>query len=220
MSGYTFYWSLVWDAWPELLSGVRLTVEITCLSVLFGTLLAMPLSVARQNGRGVAGKFSSAWIEVARNTPTLFQVYMMYFGVGALGINISSFASVLIALTFNNAGYLAEIFRGGLVAVPPQQLRAARSLGMSQWQAYRKVIFPQVFSHVFPAFINQAVWALLNSSLGMLIGLRELTGAANAAQSVSFRSFEFFLVTAGIYYVLAKAIEFGSKIVFRRALRT
>ena len=220
MSGYTFYWSLVWDAWPELLSGVRLTVEITCLSVLFGTLLAMPLSVARQNGRGVAGKFSSAWIEVARNTPTLFQVYMMYFGVGALGINISSFASVLIALTFNNAGYLAEIFRGGLAAVPAQQLRAARSLGMSQWQAYRTVIFPQVFRHVILPFTNQAVWALLNSSLGMLIGLRELSGAANAAQSVSFRSFEFFIVTAAIYYVLAKATEFGLRLVFRRALRT
>ncbi|KLU25029.1 ABC transporter permease [Caballeronia mineralivorans PML1(12)] len=220
MFGYTFYWSLVWDAWPQLMAGAWLTIEITCLSVLFGTLLAMPLSIARQNARGVARAFSASWIEVARNTPTLFQVYMMYFGAGALGINISSFSSVLIALTFNNAGYLAEIFRGGLTAVPPQQLRAARSLGMSQWQAYRTVIFPQVFRHVILPFTNQAVWALLNSSLGMLIGLRELSGAANAAQSVSFRSFEFFIVTAAIYYVLAKATEFGLRLVFRRALRT
>ncbi|WP_250467740.1 amino acid ABC transporter permease [Caballeronia sp. GAFFF2] len=219
MFGYTFYWSLVWDALPQLAAGVWLTVQIAVLSVLFGTLFAMPLSVARQNAKGVANAVSATWIETARNTPTVFQVYVMYFGVGAIGLNISSYAAVLIALTFNNAGYLAEIFRGGLAAVPAQQLRAARSLGMTQVQAYRKVIFPQVFRHVILPFTNQAVWALLNSSLGMLIGLKELSGAANSAQSVSFRSFEFFIVTAAIYYVLAKGVEFGSRLVFRRALR-
>lgn len=220
MFGYTFYWSLVWDALPQLAAGVWLTVQIACLSVLFGTLFAMPLSVARQGSRGLAHTLAASWIEVARNTPTVFQIYAMYFGVGALGLNISSYWAVLIALTFNNAGYLAEIFRGGLSAVPAQQLRAARSLGMTQIQAYRKVVFPQVFRHVILPFTNQAVWALLNSSLGMLIGLQELSGAANAAQSVSFRSFEFFIVTAAIYYVLAKGVEFGSRFVFRRALRT
>lgn len=220
MFGYTFYWSLVWDAIPQLLQGVRVTIEITILSVGLGAMFAMPLAVARQNAKGALQLLASTWVEVARNTPTLFQVYMMYFGVGAIGFNMSSFAAVLIALTFNNAGYLAEIFRGGLAAVPVQQLRAARSLGMTQWQAYRTVIFPQVFRHVILPFTNQAVWALLNSSLGMLVGLRELSGAANAAQSVSFRSFEFFIVTAGIYYVLAKATEFGLRMVFHRALRT
>lgn len=220
MFGYTFYWSLVWDAIPELLAGAWLTVQLAGLSMLLGTLLGLPLAVARRHGEGRAYRFATAWVELARNTPTLFQIYMMYFGLGSIGIQISSYWAVLIALTFNNAGYLAEIFRGGLGAIARQQLAAARSLGLNQRQSYMHVVFPQLFRIVFPGYVTQAVWAMLNTSLGMLVGLQELSGAAQSAQSVSFRSFEFFLITALIYYVIAKLIEFGVRAVFWRWLRT
>ncbi|WP_263262442.1 amino acid ABC transporter permease [Pseudomonas sp. RIT-PI-S] len=220
MFGYTFYWSLVWDAIPELLGGAWLTVQLAALSMLLGTVLGLPLAVARRSGEGRSYRLATAWVELARNTPTLFQIYMMYFGLGSLGIQISSYWAVLIALTFNNAGYLAEIFRGGLGAIARQQLAAARSLGLTARQGYLHVIFPQLFRIVFPGYVTQAVWAMLNTSLGMLVGLHELSGAAQSAQSVSFRSFEFFLITALIYYVIAKLIEFGARAVFWRWLRT
>src|SRR5882757_11544027 len=121
---------------------------------------------------------------------------MVYFGVGAVHIHLSSYVAMLGALSFNNAGYLAETFRGGLNAVPKQQFFAARSLGMNSFKAYAYVIFPQVFQIVFFPYVNQLNWALLNSSLGMIIGLHELTGATQAAQSESFRTFEFFIVAA------------------------
>ena len=219
MGGYVFYWSIVWDSMPDLHFGAWVTLQIAELSIVFGTLLGMPMAVARQKGAGADYRLATAWVEISRNTPVLFQVYMMYFGLGALGVNISSYASVLIALTFNNAGYLAEIFRGGLAAVPAQQLSAARSLGMTRLQGFLHVIFPQVFRIVFFSFVTQCVWAMLNTSLGMLVGLRELSGAAQAAQSVTFRTFEFFIVTAAIYYVMAKMIEIAAQIVFARALR-
>lgn len=219
MGGYVFYWSIVWDSMPDLLFGAWVTLQIAVLSIVFGTLLGMPMAVARQKGAGADYRLATAWVEISRNTPVLFQVYMMYFGLGALGVNISSYASVLIALTFNNAGYLAEIFRGGLAAVPAQQLSAARSLGMTRLQGFLHVVFPQVFRIVFFSFVTQCVWAMLNTSLGMLVGLRELSGAAQAAQSVTFRTFEFFIVTAAIYYVMAKMIEIAAQIVFARALR-
>jgi polar amino acid transport system permease protein len=178
------------------------------------------MAVARQKP-GEAGYWLAAtWVEISRNTPVLFQVYMMYFGLGALGVNISSYAAVLIALSFNNAGYLAEILRGGLAAVPPQQLSAARSLGMTRVQGFLHVVFPQVFRIVFFAFVTQCVWAMLNTSLGMLVGLRELSGAAQYAQSVTFRTFEFFIVTAAIYYVIAKFIELSAQALFSRLYRT
>ena len=219
MGGYVFYWSIVWDSMPDLLFGAWVTLQIAVLSIVFGTLLGMPMAVARQKGAGADYRLATAWVEISRNTPVLFQVYMMYFGLGALGVNISSYASVLIALTFNNAGYLAEIFRGGLAAVPAQQLSAACSLGMTRLQGFLHVVFPQVFRIVFFSFVTQCVWAMLNTSLGMLVGLRELSGAAQAAQSVTFRTFEFFIVTAAIYYVMAKMIEIAAQIVFARALR-
>lgn len=207
MFDYTFYWSMVWDKLPDLLEGAEATLEITILSMVFGTVFALPFALWRREGTGAGFVFASGWVELARNTPALFQVYMMYFGLGALHIHLPSSVAMVAALTFNNAGYLAETFRGGLNSVPRQQFSAARSLGMSATAAYVYVVFPQVFQIVFFPYVNQLNWALLNSSLGMIIGLRELTGATQAAQSESFRTFEFFIVAAGIYYAMAKIIE-------------
>jgi polar amino acid transport system permease protein len=218
MFGYTFYWSIVWQKWPELLAGALLTLQITVLSMVLGTAIGLGLSILRQ-GPGPGYRFATAWVEVARNTPALFQIYMVYFGLGAFGLHLSSYIAMVAALTFNNAGYLAEIFRGGMNAVPKTQMAAARSLGMTTGQAYARVIFPQVFRTVFFPFVNQLNWALLNSSLGMVIGLRELTGATQAAQSESFRTLEFFIVAAAIYFVLSKLIELSSRLLARRLFR-
>jgi len=215
MLGYQFYWSIVWDAFPQLLEGAWVTVQITVLSFVIGTLIAMPMAVARQKGSGIGYRLSTAWVELSRNTPVLFQVFMIYFGLGAWGINISSYISVLAAISFNNAGYLAEIFRGGIAAIPRQQFSAARSLGMNSFQSFTHVVFPQVFKVVFLAFITQGIWGMLNTSLGMLVGLRELAGTAQYAQSVSFRTFEFFIVTAAFYYVIAKGLQLSANLAFR-----
>ena len=164
-------------------------------------------------------RFAASWIELARNTPALFQIYMIYFGLGALGLHLSSYVAMLIALSFNNAGFLAEIFRGGLQTIPKQQYIAARSLGIGSFKAYTHVVFPQLFRVVYFPYINQLNWALLNSSLGMIIGLRELTGATQAAQSESFRTFEFFIIAAVIYYAMSKIIQAGARFSFWRLVR-
>ncbi len=211
MLDYTFYWSVVWDKLPELLDGAELTLVITVASMILGTMFAMPLALMRRLNGGFAYRASTVWVEVSRNTPALFQIYMAYFGLGSIGIQVPSLVALLAALTFNNAGYLAEIFRGGLNSIAPQQYSAARSLGMSPTQAYVRVIFPQVFVIVFLPYINQLNWALLNTSLGMIIGVRELTGATQAAQSESFRTFEFFIVAGAMYYAISKAIVLGAR---------
>jgi His/Glu/Gln/Arg/opine family amino acid ABC transporter permease subunit len=220
MFGYQFYWSIVWTALPQLLAGAWVSLQITILSLVIGTLIALPMAVARQGQSGWGYRFSTAWVELSRNTPVLFQVYMIYFGLGALGINISSYLSVLAAISFNNAGYLAEIFRGGLNAVPRQQMSGARSLGMTTFQGFIHIVFPQMFKIIFFAYVTQAIWGMLNTSLGMLVGLKELAGAAQYAQSVSFRTFEFFIVTAAIYYAMAKAVELAAQLVFRLMYRS
>lgn len=210
MLDYTFYWSLVWDQWPVLLAGAWQTLGVTALSMLLGMLIALPLALMRRMPPGAGRYLSTAWVEVSRNTPALFQIYMAYFGLGALGIDIPGFVALVAALTFNNAGYLAEILRGGLAAVPPTQMAAARSLGLSAPRAYVHVIFPQVFALVLLPCINQLNWALLNTSLGSVIGVHELTGATQAAQSESFRTFEFFIVAALLYYAISKLVTQGA----------
>ncbi|WP_213878914.1 amino acid ABC transporter permease [Pseudomonas sp. dw_358] len=219
MFGYTFYWSIVWDKLPDLLEGAKATLALTVLSMVIGTLLALGLTLLRRQEKGLGYRLATGWVEVARNTPALFQIYMIYFGLGALGLHFSSYVAMLLALSFNNAGYLAEIFRGGLQIIPKQQLTAARSLGISSFGAYTHVVFPQLFRIVYFPYVNQLNWALLNSSLGMIIGLRELTGATQAAQSESFRTFEFFIVAAVMYFVMSKLIEGGARLTFWRVFK-
>lgn len=219
MLEYSFHWSTVWAKLPEMLDGATITIGTTVLSMVFGTALAMPLALMRQLPSGGLYRFSTAWVEVSRNTPALFQIYMAYFGLGAIGIDVPSVVAMTAAITFNNAGYLAETFRGGLAAIAKPQFSAARSLGMTQFQTYRHVIFPQVFVLVFHPFVNQLNWALLNTSLGMIIGARELTGATQAAQSESFRTFEFFIVAAAMYYAISKGVTLAARLSAWRLLR-
>ena len=196
-----------------------MTLEITILSMVIGLAIAMVLAVWRHSNHRILRAISASWVELARNTPALLQIYMAYFGLGAFQINVSAYTAVLSAIAFNNAGYLAEIVRGGLETINRQQRWAARSLGMTQLQAYRHIIFPQVLRLVFGPIMNQVIWAMLGTSLGMIIGLNELTGETAFQQSLTFRPFEFFFAAAVIYYALAKAITLGSKVISLRYFR-
>ncbi|WP_242443111.1 amino acid ABC transporter permease [Pseudomonas sp. LFM046] len=206
MLNYNFQWNPVLKSMPDLLDGLLMTVELTLISFLLGIVISFLLAWAKQSGVKGVRCIASSWIEIARNTPCLFQIYMAYFGLGAFGIDVDSYAAVLGAIAFNTAGYMAEIVRGGLRGIDPRQRRAAAALGMNRWQTFRHIILPQLVPLIAPATSNQLIWSLLNTSLGMVVGLQELTGATYAAQSLTFRSFEFFIVAAVAYYVLVKAV--------------
>jgi hydroxyproline transport system permease protein len=217
---YTFHWHQAMDALPAMLAGALVTIETAVLSMVIGIVCGIALALARNSEYRVARGFATAWIETARNTPALFQIYMTYFGLGSLGIFVDSFPALLIGISFNNAGYLAETFRGGLRAVPPTQMRAARSLGMSAPQAFRLVVLPQLMRTVFHPMTNQMVWAILMTSLGVVVGLTtDLTGVTQELNVRTFRTFEFFAMAAVIYYVLTKLVTLSARLVASRLFR-
>lgn len=201
---YTFQWRVVWKHWPELVQGGILTLQITVLSIVLGLAIAAVLATFQDSRTPIARGVAATWIALARNTPALLQIYMAYFGLGAFGIHLSPYAAVLGAITFNNAGYLTEILRGGFNSVPASQKFAAQGLGLSKNQAYVYVVLPQVLQTVFLPIVNQVIWAMLGTSLGMVIGLQELTGMTTFLQSQTFRPFEFYFVAACLYLVIAK----------------
>ena len=219
MFDYNFHWRPVLRSLPELLEAGLVTLQVATLSMVVGIVAGFGLAIARLHGRGPLRWLAGAWIEVARNTPALFQLFFFGFGLGAWGIHLSPFLIVLLGLSFNNAGYLAENFRGGFQAVPETQLRAARSLGMTAWQAYTRILIPQVFRIVYFPVTNQMVWAVLMSSLGMLVGFRELSGETQFFASRTYRIFEYFAVTAIIYYVIVKIILAASRLLAWRLFR-
>lgn len=220
MFDYNFHWRAAFKALPDMLDGAVVTFQTAALSMILGVIIALFLVFMRQGKNPIFRGFAAIWISIARNTPSLFQVYILYFGLGSFGLHVSSWVALLAGITINNAGYLAENFRGGLKAVPDTQLRAARSLGMSAPQAYRLIVIPQLLRIVFYPLTNQMVWAVLMTSMGVIVGLNnDLTGLTQDYNVKTFRTFEFFAIAAVLYYLIAKLIVAVARLLSWRLFR-
>jgi polar amino acid transport system permease protein len=220
MFDYTFQWRQAFRALPQMLEGALVTLQIAILSMLIGVVIAVFLAVARNSSSMWLRAPATAWVEVARNTPALFQIYMAHFGLGSFGIYLSPFTALLAGIAFNNAGYLAETFRGALRAIPATQARAGRSLGMGPAQTFRLIVMPQMFRISFLPTTNQMVWAILMTSLGVTVGMNtDLTGVTQDLNSRTFRTFELFALAAVFYYLIAKAVVLGARLLAWRMFR-
>ena len=220
MFGYTFQWKQAWARLPQMLDGALVTMQIAILSMVIGILIAIALTAFRQSGNRFLSGIATTWVEIARNTPALFQIYMAHFGVASFGIHFSPFTSLLIGITFNNAGYLAENFRGSLKAIPPTQARAGRSLGMTSVQAFRYITVPQMLRIAFLPMSNQMVWAVLMTSLGVTVGMNtDLYGVTQDLNALTFRTFELFALAAVIFYLIVKAIQVAARLIAMRLFR-
>ena len=220
MFNYTFHWNQALKALPQLLDGAVVTLQIAILSMVIGLSVAIVLTLFRLSGNRILGAFASVWVEIARNTPALFQIYMAHFGLGNFGIHLSPYTALLVGIAFNNAGYLAENFRGALKAIPDTQTRSGRSLGMTSMQTFRLIILPQMLRVAFLPATNQMVWAILMTSLGVTVGMNtDLAGVTQALNARSFRTFEFFALAAVIYYVIAKIVTLAARLLAWRLFR-
>ncbi|TZG33037.1 amino acid ABC transporter permease [Agrobacterium sp. B1(2019)] len=220
MFNYTFHWNQALKALPQLLDGAVVTLQIAILSMVIGLAFAIVLTLFRLSGNRILSELASIWVEVARNTPALFQIYMAHFGLGNFGIHLSPYTALLVGIAFNNAGYLAENFRGALKAIPDTQTRSGRSLGMTSMQTFRLIIMPQMLRVAFLPATNQMVWAILMTSLGVTVGMNtDLAGVTQALNARSFRTFEFFALAAVIYYVIAKIVTLAARLLAARLFR-
>jgi His/Glu/Gln/Arg/opine family amino acid ABC transporter permease subunit len=220
MFGYTFQWKQAFARLPQMLDGALVTMQIAILSMVIGIVLAILLTTFRLSGSRILSSIATTWVEIARNTPALFQIYMAHFGVASFGIHFSPFTSLLIGITFNNAGYLAENFRGALKAIPETQARAGRSLGMTALQSFRYIVMPQMLRIAFLPMTNQMVWAVLMTSLGVTVGMStDLFGVTQSLNALTFRTFELFALAAVIFYLIVKVIQLGARLIARRLFR-
>lgn len=221
MFNYSFRWNQAFNSLPQMLEGALVTIEIALLSMVIGIAIAMALTLFRLSGNAVLSAISATWVEIARNTPALFQIYMAHFGLGSFGLHLSPYLSLLIGIAFNNAGYLSENFRGALKAIPETQTRAARSLGMSAIEAFRHVVAPQMLRIAFLPMTNQMVWAILMTSLGAVVAMNtDLYGVTSDLNARTFRTFELFAIAAVIFYLITKAITLSAGLIAARLFRT
>ena len=219
MDNYQFHWNIVFVAFPDLLRGAFTTMHVSVLSMLVGVCIAVLLALGKMSNTKIFYWIANLWIEIARNTPALFLIYMAYFGLGAYGIHLSPYFSVFAALVFVNSGYLAETFRGGFQSIPKTQYSAARSLGMNSFQVYQHIILPQMFRKIYYPMTNQFIWSILMSSLGILVGMNDLSGETQRLQSTSFKTLEFFIVAAVMYLIITKIVLLAAALLSKKVFK-
>ncbi len=156
------------------LQGALVTLLVSFLAFALASPLGIALAILRLYASKPLRWLSAAYVEVFRGTPLLLQLYVLYFGLADV-VRLNPFTAAVLGLALNYAAYEAEVYRGALSSVPHGQTEAARSLGLTRWQALRHVVFPQALRTALPAVTNDFVALLKDSSLISVITVVELT---------------------------------------------
>ena len=150
---------------------------------------------------------SSGYIEFFRGTPMLLQLFLIYFGLPQLGVVINRYAAVVLSLTLNSAAYQAEYFRGGLQAIDQGQITAARTLGMTFGQTFRKVIVPQLFRIVLPTWTNEVNYIVKDAAIAFTVAVPDIMAYGKMLVTYHFRPVEVFIMVALVYIALLSGIS-------------
>jgi polar amino acid transport system permease protein len=200
---YIFHFRVVWDAWPELLWGTLLTLRLSAMSMAISLVLAIFGALGRSSGPKWLQLGIAAYVEVIRNTPFLVQIFIIFFGLPALGLRLDADDAALLALVLNGSAYTIEIVRAGIEAISHGQVEAAAALGLHRLQAFRLVVLPQALAAVVAPLGSQFILLMLNSSVVSVISAEELTAVSQEIGARTFRSFEVYIVATGIYFLLS-----------------
>lgn len=212
----TFYFGDLLPYSSLLLQSLWVSVYITLIAMAVGGAFGVALYRGKVSHLAVTRRVSSAYIEVFRNTPLLVQLYLVYFGLPELGLNLNPTWAGIVALTLNNAAYTAEIYRAGFESVPHGLIEAGQALGMQGRQIFRYVIFMPATRSVFPALTNQFILLFLASSIASIIGLPELMNTILNINSETYRTFEILAVGGLLYFVASGILALGSKLLETR----
>ena len=199
----TLDWSVVWDHRSELAHGALLTVVLTVSTMAVAIPCGIVLALMRLSRSRMAVAASTAFVEFFRNLPLILVVYWAFYVMPVLlHIEFSAFTTGLIALCLNVSAYNSETFRAGINSIRKGQLEAALSVGMSRWQAMRKIVIPQAARRVLPVLASTWVSLFKDTSLVSVIAVGELAHAALQIRSQTFRVLEMLTAMAAIYWLM------------------
>lgn len=196
-------WSIIPEYFDAFMRGLQMTLEISVISITLGFIGGILIGMLRVSRNPLVSGVSSVYVEAFRGTPLLIQIFLVYLGLPQLGIEVeSALVAGLIALSANSAAYQAEIFRGGVQSIPKGQMEAARSLGMTHNQSMSNVVIPQALRNALPAYTNEFITMIKDSSLVMTIGVLELTLTGKLISAETAQPFVVLIFVAVLYFIL------------------
>ncbi|MDM8548819.1 amino acid ABC transporter permease [Desulfobacterales bacterium HSG2] len=198
-----------------LIHGLGITLHITGISLLLAFVFGLMTAFFRLSDSFLARILARAYLEIIRNTPLLVQLFFIYFVLSPV-LDISRFASAVLALSLFEGAYASEIFRAGIVSVHTGQWEAAQSLGMNTFQTYRHIILPQAILRILPPLTSQAISLIKDSALVSTIAIYDLTMQGQAIIAETYLTFELWFTIAGIYLFITASLSFGVRIMEKR----
>ncbi len=213
-----------------ILRGLRGTLEVTVLAMFFGILLGIVLGVMRVSSNRLLSSASTFYVWFFRGTPVLIQLLLVANGLPQMvgsrefTLFLTPFRAAVITFSINEAAYMAEIVRGGIQSIESGQMDAAKSLGMTNLQAMRRIILPQALRVVIPPTGNEVIAMLKNTSIAFAIGFVELANASRLIYAVNFKVMELLVVASIWYLIIVTAFsvlqaELESRLAFAEAER-
>ena len=208
----------LWERYSgPFFSGAIVTIEITFAGIVIGSLAGGVLALIRLYGPRPLRVLEIAYVEFWRGTPLLVQLFIIYFGLPALGIRIDRVVAAMLTLGLNSAAYQAEYFRGAMLSVDPGQLVAARAIGMSRLSGLINVVIPQAMRLVVPSWSNEVIGTLKASAVVFVIAVPDLMARAKIIFGRTFNPVEAYLVVALVYLALVAAFMMVLSYVERRS---
>lgn len=203
-----FRFDIVAEYAALILRGTMLTIGISILGIIFGSILGLAVGFGKMSKRWFISWPMHAYVNFFRGTPLLVQILIVHFGVVPLFLDrTDAVIAAIVALSLNSAAYSAEIFRAGIQSIDKGQTEAAYALGMTHAQTMRHIILPQAVKRMIPAFGNEFIVLIKDSSLVAIIAAPELMYWSNAMRSEYMRVWEPYLTAAFIYLILTYSLS-------------
>lgn len=194
-------------AWPVMLQGTGYTLLFAVVSMLLGLPLAGLVTLVRVLRVRVLHRAMAVYVSAMRGTPLLVQVFIVYYGLPSIGVELSPITAGILTLTLNVAAYMSETLRGAIGAVAQGQWLAGTSLGLTRRQTLRHVVAPQALRAAVPSLSNSLISLIKDTSLVSVIAVTELMLATKELISTTFQPFPLYMAAAGIYWLLSFSFE-------------
>jgi glutamine transport system permease protein len=213
----TFSFEAIQAALPILAKGAAITLKISVISLLIAFVIGLLTGLMSISSKKMVRFIAEFYVDVIRGTPLLVQIFFVYLAIPViLDIRIPAETAGIIAVSLNAGAYISEIFRGGIISISKGQSEAARSLGLSSYLTMRLVILPQAIRRMIPAFVNQFIVSLKDTSLLSVIGIRELTQTGEIIISTNYKVFEIWSTVAVFYFIIIYILSRLSRMLERR----
>ncbi len=214
--GYTLNFSAVWRNFDDLLAGLLLSLELAFVALLIGCVLGLVTAFGLISRNGWARRPAALYVTVIRNLPILVLILFAYFALPQMGIRLGKIESFVATLAIYSGAYLAEVFRAGLISIPPGLSEAGLAIGLKPRQIRTSIIIPLMIRNVLPSLSSTLISLFKDTSLAAAIAVPELTFEARKINVETFRVVETWIVASGLYVATCSVLAALMRVIERR----